>query len=133
MLIAKVFEAMLYDCVTSSPRACHYENAGPSPQQLPDSMRKLAKKQLCTEHRVSYLDTLMKTGSEIIEVITRRRRILFAGFVARMEDTRRSKSVLPGELIGSACCVRAQKKELRVAMPTSGQLQPRTRRNGARR
>ena len=75
----------------------------------------------------------MKTGSEIIEVITRRRRILFAGFVARMEDTKRSRRVLLGKLIEGACCVRVQKKELRVAMPTSGQLQPRTRRNGARR
>ena len=52
----------------------------------------------------------MKTGSEIIEVITRRRRILFAGFVARMEDTKRSRRVLLGKLIGGACCVRVQKK-----------------------
>ena len=40
------------------------------------------------DHPVSYLDTLLETGSESIEATLRRRRILFAGFVARMEDTR---------------------------------------------
>ena len=34
----------------------------------------------------------MKTGSESIDVVLRRRRrILFAGFIARMEDTRLPK------------------------------------------
>ena len=33
----------------------------------------------------------LNTGSYSIEAIVRRRRILFAGFVARMEDTRLSK------------------------------------------
>ena len=40
----------------------------------------------------------MKTGSESIQAIMRRRRILFAGFVARMEDTRLPKCVVFGEL-----------------------------------
>ena len=40
------------------------------------------------DHPIFYLDTLMKTGSESIAATLRRRRILFAGFVARMEDTR---------------------------------------------
>ena len=41
----------------------------------------------------------------------RRRRILFAGFVARMEDMRLSKCVMFEELVGGAGCVRAGKKK----------------------
>ena len=38
-------------------------------------------------HRTAiYLDTLIKTGSESIEATLRRRRILFAEYVARTED-----------------------------------------------
>ena len=39
-------------------------------------------------HMIFYLETLMKTGSRSIDGIMRRRRILFAGFVARIENTR---------------------------------------------
>ena len=41
----------------------------------------------------------MKTGSESIDAIIRRRRIL-AGFVARIEDTTLPKCVMFGELMG---------------------------------
>ena len=59
----------------------------------------------------SYLDTLVKTGSESIEAILRKRRILFAGLVARMEDTRLPKCVMVGELEGGAGSAGAQEKE----------------------
>ena len=61
---------------------------------------------------ISYLlDTLIKTGRESIEAILRRRRMLFAGFVARMKDTRLPKCVVFGELVGGAGCVGDQEKE----------------------
>ena len=50
-------------------------------------------------------------GSESIEATLRRKRILCAGFVARMEDTRLPKYVMLGEMMGSAGCVRGQEKE----------------------
>ena len=37
--------------------------------------------------------------------------MLFAGFVARMEDTRLPKCVMFGELVGGTGCVGGQKKE----------------------
>ena len=84
----------------------------------------------------------MKSGSESIEVIRRRRRILFAGFVARMEDSRLPKYVVFRELVGRAGCMEGQEKsewsfswtnsKLLVSTPTNGQLQPRTKENGAR-
>ena len=53
----------------------------------------------------------IKTGSEGIEGTLRRRRILFAGFVARMMDTRLPKCVIFGEMVGGAGCVGGQEKE----------------------
>ena len=64
-------------------------------------------------HPISYLDTLIiKTGSErSIEATLRKRRILFAGFVACMGDTRRlPKCAIIGELVGGAGCVGGQEK-----------------------
>ena len=65
---------------------------------------------ICADHPISYLGTLVKTGSESIEVTLRRRRILFAGFVARMEDTRLPKCVMFGEMVGGAGCEGGQEK-----------------------
>ena len=53
----------------------------------------------------------MKTGSGSIEATLRRRQILFAGFVAHMEDTRLTKCAMFVELVGGVGCVGGQKKE----------------------
>ena len=53
---------------------------------------------------------ITKTESESIEAVMRRRRILFAGFVARKEDTRLPNCVVFGELVGGAICVGGQGK-----------------------
>ena len=46
------------------------------------------RKRTRTDHPISsYLETLVKTENENIEATLRKRRILFAGAVARMEDT----------------------------------------------
>ena len=110
MLRAEVLETTLYGCVTWSPRACHC-----------DTLRRAHHKFLTrcigwrkhnrADHPISYLDTLIKTGSESIEATSRRRRILFAGFVVRMGDTRLPKCVMFEELAGGAGCVGGQKKE----------------------
>ena len=52
----------------------------------------------------------MKTASESIEAIMRRRQI-FAGYVARMEDTRLPNFVMFEELVGGAGCVGGQEKQ----------------------
>ena len=110
MLRAKVLETKLYGCVTWNPRACHY-----------DTMRRAHhkfltrcigwRKQNRTYHPISYLDTLLKTGSESIETTLRRRRILIWGFVVRMENTRLPKCVMFGGMGGGAGCVGSQEKE----------------------
>ena len=87
MLRAEVLETMLYSCVTWISRSFHY-----------DTLRR-------AHHE------LIKTRNESIEVTIRRRWILFAGFVARMEDTIPPKCVMFGELVGGADCVGGQGKK----------------------
>ena len=53
----------------------------------------------------------MKTGSKSIEATLCKRRILFAGSVARMEDTRLPICVMFGELVGGAVSSGGQEKE----------------------
>ena len=102
---------MLYDCVTWIPCACHYDMLCRVHHKF--LTRCIGwRKHNRADHPISYLDTLIKTGSESIEATLRRRRIFFAGFfVARMEDTRLPKCVMFGELVGGAGCVGGQEKE----------------------
>ena len=62
------------------------------------------------DHQNSYLNTLIKSGSESIEATLRRGRILFAGLVARVEDMKLPKCVMFGELVGGAGRVGAREK-----------------------
>ena len=52
------------------------------------------------DHTLSYADALAKTASESIEAIVRKRRILFAGFVARMGEEHLLQMVMFGKLVG---------------------------------
>ena len=110
MLRAEVLETMLYGCVTWSPRACPHDTLRRAHHRL--LTRSIgSRKHNRPDHPISYLDTLLKAGSESIEATLRRRRILLAGFVARMEDTRLPKCVTFGEMLGGAGCVGGQEKE----------------------
>ena len=110
MLRAKVLETMLYGCVTWSPRACHYDTLRQAHHRF--LTRCIGwRKHNRADHPISHLDTLIKTGSESIKVTLRWRRILFAGFMARMEDTRVPKCVMFVEIVGGAGCVGGQEKE----------------------
>ena len=106
MLTAEALETMLYSCVTWSPCACHYDGCVTwSPCACHYGTLRRAHLRFLTrcigwrkhnhraDHPISYLDTFIKTGSESIEATLRRRRMLFAGFVARMEDTRLPRSL----------------------------------------
>ena len=110
MLRAEVLETTLYGCVTWSPRACHYDTLRRARHRFLTRCI-VWRKHNRANHPISYLDTLVKTGSESIEATLRRRRILFAGFMARMEDTRIPKCVMFGEMVGGAGCVGGQEKE----------------------
>ena len=95
---------MHYGCVTWSPRACHYDTLRRAHHSFLTHCIGWRKNNR-TDPPISYLNTLIKTGSESIKAIMRRRRILFTGFVVRMEDTRLPKCVMLRELVGGAGCV----------------------------
>ena len=120
MLRAEVLETMRYDCVTWSPRACHYDTLHRAHHSF--LTRCIGwRKNNRTDHPISYLDMLMTMGSESTEAIISRGRILFAGFVARMEDKRLPKCVMFGESVGGAGCVGGQEKRVDGVFPVPPQ------------
>ena len=111
MLRAEVLETMLYGCATWSPRACHYDTLRRDHHRFSTRCIGWRKHNHRADRPISYLDTLIKTGSESIEATLRRRRgILFARLVARMEDTRLPKCVTFGEMMGAWAMLGARKK-----------------------
>ena len=110
MLRAEVLETMLCGYATWSPRACHYGSLRRAHHRF--LTRCIGwRKHKRVDHPISYLDALIKTGSESIEVTLCKRRILFAGFVARMEGTILPECVMFGEMVGGTGCVGGQGKE----------------------
>ena len=101
ILKAEVLGTMLYGCVTWSPRASHYD-------MLRRAQHSFLTSCIGWQNPIFYLDTLMRTGSESIGAIMRRRRFLFAEFVARMKETGLPKCVMFGKLMGGAGCVEGQ-------------------------
>ena len=110
MLRAEVLETIMYGCVTWSPRAYHYDTLRRAHHRFLTRCIDWRKHNRA-DHPISYLDTLIKTGGESIEATLCRRRIFFAEFVPRMEDTRLPKYVMFGELVEGAGCVGSQDKE----------------------
>ena len=79
-------------------RACHYDTL----RRVHHSLLTRCigwRKNDRAGHSIPHLDTLIKTGSKGIEVTLRRRRILYAEFLTRMEDSRLPKCVMFGELV----------------------------------
>ena len=72
ILKAVIFETMLYGCVMWSPRACHYDTLRRAHHRF--LTRCIGwRKHNRADHPISYLDTLVKTGSESIEATLRRK------------------------------------------------------------
>ena len=63
------------------------------------------------DHTLSYAHALAKTASESIDAIVRKRRILFAGFVARMGERRLPQRVMFRELVGGKGYSGGQEKD----------------------
>ena len=82
---ADVPATKLYGCVIWSPRACHYDTLRRALHSVLTRFIGCRRKNR-TGYPFFYLGTLRKTRSESIETTMRRRRILFAGFLAPMED-----------------------------------------------
>jgi len=99
MLKAEVLETLLYGCVTWSPSKADYDRLRKVHHQM--LLRCLGwRKRKREDHILSYANALLRTDSESVETTVRRRRILFAGFVARMGEERLPRRVMFGEMLG---------------------------------
>ena len=99
LLKVEVVETLLYGCTTWSPNKPDYDML----RWVHHSMllRCLGwRKRNRDDHTLSYADAPAKTASESIEAIVRKRRILFAGFVARMGEQRLPQRVMFVEFVG---------------------------------
>ena len=99
LLKAEVIETLLYGCMTWSPKKPEYDRL----RRVHHStlLRCLGwRKRKRDDHPLSYADAFAKTASESIEAIVRKRRPLFAGFVARMGEERLRQRVVFRELVG---------------------------------
>ena len=64
-----------------------------------------------THVRLKSIGKIAKTTSESVEAIVRKRRLLFAGFVARMGEKRLPQRVMFGELVGGKGYSGGQEKD----------------------
>ena len=115
MLKVEVIETLLYGCVTWSANKPDYDRL----RQVHHSMllRCLGwRKRTRDDHTLSYANALAKSASESIEATVRKRRILFAGFVARMGEERLPQTVMFGELVGGKGYPGGQEKDWMVRL-----------------
>ena len=99
MLKAEVLETLLYGCVTWSPSKANYDRLREVHHQM--LLWCLGWRQRKREdHILSYANALLRTDSERVETTVRRRRMLFAGFVARMGEEHLPRRVMFGEMLG---------------------------------
>ena len=110
LLKAEVIKTLLYGCMTWSPTEPDYDRLRRVHHSI--LVRCLPwRKRKRDGHTLSYADALAKTASESIETIVRKRRILFAGFVARMGEERLPQRVMFGELVGGKGYSGGQEKD----------------------
>ena len=107
---AEVVETLLHGCMTWSPKKPNYDRLRPVHRSM--LLRCLGwRKRERDDHTLSYADALAKTDSESIDAIVRKRRILFAGFVARMGEERLPQRVMFGEFVGGKGYSGGQEKD----------------------
>ena len=85
MLKAEFLETLLYGCVTWSTSKADYGRLRKAHHQMLVRCRGWRKRKR-QDHILSYANALLRTESESVGTTVRRRRILFAGFVARMGE-----------------------------------------------
>ena len=99
LLKAEMVETLPYGCMTWSPKNPDYERLRRVHRSM--LLRCLGRRKRKRDgHNLSSADALAQTDSERVEAIVRKRRILFAGFVARMGEERLPQRVMYGEFVG---------------------------------
>ena len=92
-------ETLLYGCVTWNPSKADYDRLRNVHHQM--LLRCLGWRKRKREGNIlSYDNVIIRTDSESVETTARRRKVLFAGFVARMREERLPGRVMFGEMFG---------------------------------
>ena len=102
MAKAEAIEALLYGSTTWTPRQGDYGQLRTTHHRI--LLRILGEAgSVRADHRVrSYASALQRTGCESIETTLRKRRLLFAGALIRMDNGRLPKRLMSGRLEGAA-------------------------------
>ncbi|CAB1113911.1 unnamed protein product [Ectocarpus sp. CCAP 1310/34] len=99
LLQAEAVAALLYGCMTWSPRRDHYRLLQTTHHRL--LLRVIGyRRKGGTYRQLSYAQALKRVGCQSVEATVRQRRLLFAGAVARQPDGRLPKRLMFGELVG---------------------------------
>ncbi len=97
LLKSEVIEALLYGAETWTLKQTHYDTLRRAHHH--HLLRCVGfKKKEKTDHLIAYHELLERTDCESIEATIRRRRLLWAGKIVRMDDSRLPKVMLFGEL-----------------------------------
>ncbi|CAB1097149.1 unnamed protein product [Ectocarpus sp. CCAP 1310/34] len=100
LLQAEVVETLLYGCASWSLTAEHYTKLNGTHRQFLTRCIGWSKRKR-SDRPLSYAQALIQAGcEETIEATVRKRRLCFAGFVMRMEDSRLPKRMLLGAMAG---------------------------------
>lgn len=98
LLKSEVTEALLYGCETWTLSREHYNLLRQSHHH--SLLRCVGfEKKARTDHLLAYHELLERTGCESIEATIIRRRLLWAGKLVRMQDSRLPKAMMFGELV----------------------------------
>ena len=111
MLEAEAMETTLYGCLTWSPIVGHLAILRMAHHRLFVPCIGWKSKRRDGYHMLPYADALGKTGCENVETTVRKRKILFAGFVARTDNERLPKRAMFGEMEGGQGYSGGQKQD----------------------
>ena len=99
LLRAEAMEALLYGCMTWTPRRDHYRLLRRTHHRL--LLQAIGyRRERGTYRQLLYAQALKKTGCQSVEVVIRQQRLLFAGAMARQPAGRLPKRLMDGKLVG---------------------------------
>ncbi|CAB1118701.1 unnamed protein product [Ectocarpus sp. CCAP 1310/34] len=111
LLQAEVVETLLYGYASWNLTAEHYTKLKGTHRQFLTRCIGWSKRKR-SDRPLSYAQALIQAGcEETIEATVRKRRLCFAGFVMRMEDSRRPKRMLLGAMAGGVGCRGGQESD----------------------
>ena len=100
MLEAEVLETLLYGCTTWSLGQAHHAKLRTVHHPLLLRITGFSRRQLLDHDVLSYSKALKQTQYESVETVVRKKRLLFAGAVAKEHNGRLPRRVMFGALSG---------------------------------